>query len=236
MTRTDALDDRFDEAVRTLLDAHSAGVDVGKWLARLAGAAAADLGSTEELLANRPGSWEAGEHPAHHRRGLRARVGRRHRQPAEEVVEPGGLCQPQRRNQTRSRHQVRIIEDRPDRVRRFHLRGAPLGQFGSDVAIQILPAQEGILVLRHAQPPSRTSGSGLSAQGAPSARPGRLRPAAERAARRVAATRKRSLAGARISSRGTRHSGDKPAPRHDSALSGARIQWRLRMVRGTLSG
>ena len=38
MTRTDALDDRFDEAVRTLLDAHSAGVDVGKWLARLAGA------------------------------------------------------------------------------------------------------------------------------------------------------------------------------------------------------
>ena len=150
MTRTDALDDRFDEAVRTLLDAHSAGVDVGKWLARLAGAAAADLGSTEELLANRPGSWEAGEHPAHHRRGLRARVGRRHRQPAEEVVEPGGLCQPQRRNQTRSRHQVRIIEDRPDRVRRFHLRGAPLGQFGSDVAIQILPAQEGILVLRHA--------------------------------------------------------------------------------------
>jgi hypothetical protein len=27
MTRTDALDDRFDEAVRTLLDAHSVGTD-----------------------------------------------------------------------------------------------------------------------------------------------------------------------------------------------------------------
>lgn len=96
-----------------------------------------------------------GEHPANHRRSLRARVGRGHRQALEQVVEANGLGQPQRRDQTGCRHQVRVIEDRPNRVRRFHLRGAPLEWFGSDVAIQILPAQEGILVLRHAHTAER---------------------------------------------------------------------------------
>jgi len=48
------------------------------------------------------------------------------------------------------RHQIRVIKERPDRMRRFRFRGAPLERWAIDVAIDILPAQEGILVLRHA--------------------------------------------------------------------------------------
>ncbi|WP_306825091.1 transposase [Nocardioides massiliensis] len=40
-------------------------------------------------------------------------------------MQAGRLGQPKRRNQTCGRHQVRIIEDGPDRVRGFHLRGVP---------------------------------------------------------------------------------------------------------------
>jgi hypothetical protein len=50
-------------------------------------------------------------------------------------------------------------------------------------------------------------------KGTPPARPGRLRPAAERTARRLATTTNRSLSAARISSRGPRPSRDKPASR-----------------------
>lgn len=42
-----------------VLAAHAAGWDVAEWVARGLAEAAAALGSSEALLANRPGSWEA---------------------------------------------------------------------------------------------------------------------------------------------------------------------------------
>jgi len=69
---------------------------------------------------------------------------------------PVGVC-------PRSRHQVRIIEDRPDRVRRFHLRGASRERLGDDVAIDIFPAQEGISFYATLTPPARVGGLGLRA-------------------------------------------------------------------------
>lgn len=42
-----------------VLAAHRHGVDVGEFVAGALATAAASVGSTQELLANRPGSWEA---------------------------------------------------------------------------------------------------------------------------------------------------------------------------------
>jgi hypothetical protein len=54
-------------AAEMILAAHHAGCDIGEWLAAALAQAAARLGSTGALLANRPGSWEAS-----HIRGLLA--------------------------------------------------------------------------------------------------------------------------------------------------------------------
>jgi hypothetical protein len=98
----------------------------------------------------------AGQHATHHAGRLRRSVGRGDAQLLiEKVMQTSRLRQPQDRDQTRDRHQVRIIEHRPDRVRRFHLRGCSLDRAEVDVAIDILPAQEGFLVLRHAHPADR---------------------------------------------------------------------------------
>jgi len=50
---------QHDRAVEAVLDAHRAGRDVGEWTAHVLASAAATLGSTGRLFANRPGSWEA---------------------------------------------------------------------------------------------------------------------------------------------------------------------------------
>lgn len=47
-------------AAEAVLAAHQAGLDIAEWVAGVLARAAATLGSTEALLANRPGSWEAG--------------------------------------------------------------------------------------------------------------------------------------------------------------------------------
>lgn len=49
------------DAVFALLDAHRQGYDVAEWIADVCAYAAAQLGSTAELLSNRPHSWEAGD-------------------------------------------------------------------------------------------------------------------------------------------------------------------------------
>jgi hypothetical protein len=46
-------------AVDAVLTAHAQGADVGEFIADVLARAAARLGSSEALLANRPGSWEA---------------------------------------------------------------------------------------------------------------------------------------------------------------------------------
>lgn len=51
--------ERFDQVVAVLTEAARAGVDMADFLARAAAAAAANLGGIEQLLAGRPGSWEA---------------------------------------------------------------------------------------------------------------------------------------------------------------------------------
>lgn len=43
----------------SILVAHRQGYDVGEFVASALATAAASVGSTDELLANRPGSWEA---------------------------------------------------------------------------------------------------------------------------------------------------------------------------------
>lgn len=58
MTGTD-YDRTTSAAAGLILDAHRAGHDIGEWLAAALAQAAARLGSTEALLANRAGSWEA---------------------------------------------------------------------------------------------------------------------------------------------------------------------------------
>ncbi len=58
-------------ATEAVLAAHQAGLDIAEWVAGVLARAAATLGSTEALLANRPGSWEAG----HVRRLLAGTVG-----------------------------------------------------------------------------------------------------------------------------------------------------------------
>jgi hypothetical protein len=58
-------------AVSAVLEAHHCGQDVGEFTARVLAAAAAEVGGSEELLSNRPGSWEADLV----RRLLRATVG-----------------------------------------------------------------------------------------------------------------------------------------------------------------
>jgi hypothetical protein len=45
--------------VATLVKAATCGLDFGGWLAGVLATAAAQLGSTEALLASRPGSWES---------------------------------------------------------------------------------------------------------------------------------------------------------------------------------
>lgn len=65
---SDTYDDRATGAV---LSAHQAGLDIAEWVAGVLARAAATLGSTEALLANRPGSWEA----AHVRALLAGTVG-----------------------------------------------------------------------------------------------------------------------------------------------------------------
>ena len=103
-----------------------------------------------------------GEHPADDRGGLRRGVGRGHRQALEEVVEAGRSGQPQRRYQTCGRHQIRVIEHRSDRVRRFHLRGASRERLGDDVAIDIFPAQEGTSFYATLTDPTAAGGSGVT--------------------------------------------------------------------------
>lgn len=93
----------------------------------------------------------AGEHPADHRGGPGPGARRRHRQPAQQVVQAGGLGQPQHRHQPGNRHHTRIIEDWPDHAR-SHSRDAPAGRADDDVAITIVPSQERILVQHHAHP------------------------------------------------------------------------------------
>jgi hypothetical protein len=51
--------DPLDQAAAAILAAHEAGQDVGEFVALALAQAAARLGSTEALLSNRPGSWEA---------------------------------------------------------------------------------------------------------------------------------------------------------------------------------
>lgn len=58
MTDT-AYDRTTSAAAELILAAHGAGHDIAEWLAAALAQAAARLGSTEALLANRPGSWEA---------------------------------------------------------------------------------------------------------------------------------------------------------------------------------
>jgi hypothetical protein len=59
-TMTDTAYDRTTSAAAELiLTAHATGHDIAEWLAVALAQAAARLGSTEALLANRPGSWEA---------------------------------------------------------------------------------------------------------------------------------------------------------------------------------
>jgi hypothetical protein len=58
MTDTD-YDRTTSAAAGLILDAHRAGYDIAEWLAAALALAASRLGSTEALLANRPGSWEA---------------------------------------------------------------------------------------------------------------------------------------------------------------------------------
>lgn len=77
------------------------------------------------------------------------------------LVRGGRGTQLQRWDKTRCRHQVRVIENRTDRVRRFHLRGAPSDGFGSDVAIQILPAQRASSSYATHIPANPAGGSGL---------------------------------------------------------------------------
>lgn len=48
-------------AVEALLAAHAAGEDIGAFTAEVLCRAAAQLGSTERLLRNRSGSWEAAD-------------------------------------------------------------------------------------------------------------------------------------------------------------------------------
>lgn len=58
-------------AVAAVLEAHQAGWDVAGFVARVLATAAAEVGGTEALLANRPGSWEA----SHVRQLLQGTVG-----------------------------------------------------------------------------------------------------------------------------------------------------------------
>lgn len=58
MTDTDR-DRTTSAAAELILAAHATGLDIAEWLAAALAQAAARLGSTEALLANRPGSWEA---------------------------------------------------------------------------------------------------------------------------------------------------------------------------------
>jgi hypothetical protein len=51
--------DPLDQAAAAILAAHEAGQDVGEFVALALVQAAARLGSTDALLSNRPGSWEA---------------------------------------------------------------------------------------------------------------------------------------------------------------------------------
>ena len=48
-----------DAVIATIVKAATCGLDFGGWLAGILAAAAAQMGSTEALLASRPGSWEA---------------------------------------------------------------------------------------------------------------------------------------------------------------------------------
>jgi hypothetical protein len=48
-----------DAALSAFRDAHAAGRDVGEFIAVALARLAAELGGSEEVLANRPGSWEA---------------------------------------------------------------------------------------------------------------------------------------------------------------------------------
>lgn len=48
-----------DAAVDAVLEAVKAEHDFGGWLAAVLAAAAAELGSSDALIAGRPGSWEA---------------------------------------------------------------------------------------------------------------------------------------------------------------------------------
>jgi len=45
--------------IATIVKAATCGLDFGGWLAGILAASAAQLGSTDALLASRPGSWEA---------------------------------------------------------------------------------------------------------------------------------------------------------------------------------
>ncbi len=109
----------------------------------------------------------AGQHPADHAGGLGYRVWRVDRQtPSQKVVQTSRLGQPQRWDQASSRHEIRIIENRSDRVRGFHSRGVPCSAFESWSGNSHSPAQQGHPLLRHAHPPTLIGGSGLKQHGA----------------------------------------------------------------------
>lgn len=83
----------------------------------------------------------------------------------QQLLLPGPLGQLEHRHEPGGRHQVRIIKDRHDAVARFHLRGALREWWDDDVAIDVLPAHEGILVLRHAPDASRSVDQGSGRRG-----------------------------------------------------------------------
>jgi hypothetical protein len=81
---------------------------------------------------------------------------------ANQVVQPGALGQHHDRNQTRVRHEVRIIETYGNVVANSHLPDAPLSGSLRPSRSHIVPGQKGIRVSRRAQDTSFTGGSRLS--------------------------------------------------------------------------
>ena len=90
------------------------------------------------------GAVGTSEHPPDHTRRFRDRVRRVHAQALlDEVVQTSGFGQPQRGDQTSRRHQVRVIENRSNGVRGFHLRGVPCSSRNRVCENSDSPARQG---------------------------------------------------------------------------------------------
>lgn len=84
----------------------------------------------------------ADQHPRDHTAGLGHRVRRVHGgMLGDQVVQTGFLGQPQHRDQSRATNQVRVIENRGEGVRGFHLRGGLPAWSDVGVVINIFPVQ-----------------------------------------------------------------------------------------------